>query len=185
VNNLDVAIGAVVVTVVLGLLNARRAAYDRVIRALDLVSEGEVAKARHRVGAVLYDYPNELAARVALPLMAEDHSSRIEDLFTILWAATRLNAVRRSIGPRIPGHRSTGFTRTPIWGARGPHKLLEQSAAGWVRFWMLRTRSGEADIPLIVAIAHTLGVQLDDDDTSGLKDLYVSWGDRPASVTAH
>lgn len=143
-------------------LAARRAAYERVMKVLDFVSEGTVARARHYVGAVVYDYPKQLAAGERIPFSnAEERSARVEDLFTILWAARRIEATRRSLGPE--------------WGHRGPHRLLRDSVEKWVDWWI--------DIPpetdgrmRIEQVGLCLGATLDRaDDLDGLITLRANW----------
>jgi hypothetical protein len=88
------------VTAVLGALTARKDAYERSIRAVDMISDGRLAHARHCVGSLVYDYAEHLMSGQRFPLTLEQTEARIEDVFTLLWGATRLNAVRRSIGLR-------------------------------------------------------------------------------------
>src|SRR4051812_44361881 len=93
-----IAAATIVLSTVLAALAARRAAYERVTSAVTFVSEGSVALARHEIGALMYDeYRDDfLNGRRVLerPDEAGIRGRRIEDLFTVLWAATRLNAVR-------------------------------------------------------------------------------------------
>jgi hypothetical protein len=49
-----ISLGTVLVTVVLGVLAARRAQYDRVVDVVGFASGGEVADARHRIGNIRY-----------------------------------------------------------------------------------------------------------------------------------
>ena len=82
----SISVIALLVGAAFSALAARRAAYERVMQALDFVSDGTVAKARHHLGALVYDYPVELATgdRI-LTDSSEVRSARVEDLFTILW----------------------------------------------------------------------------------------------------
>lgn len=176
VNNVDVAVAAVFVSAVLGVLAARRAAYERVIEALDLIGGEVVARARHRVGTIAFDHADELSQGSCVSLSVQDRSARIEDVFTILWAATRLNAVRRSLGPRWPRRGAAGVTRQPILGARGPHRLLVDSSGDWMRYWLKQTAWGAEQLPLIRAVAKAIDATLDEDDTVTLRELQRAWG---------
>lgn len=155
---------ALLVGTVFSALAARRAGYERVMKALDFVSEGTVAKARHRLGAVVYQYADELASGGLISsadLDAEVRSSRVEDLFTILWAARRVEATRRSLGSE--------------WAARGPHRLLRDSVAKWVQWWV-EEEPDAGDRMRIEAVATWLDATVDrDDDLDGLITLRDAW----------
>jgi hypothetical protein len=175
VSNVDVAVAAVLVSVILGALGARRAAYERVIRALDLLSEGDVAKARHRLGSLVFAFDAELGEGRLLLLPKDENDGRIEDLFTILSAATRLDAIRLSLGPRWPRREAKSPVQRPIPGARGPHRLLVESASNWVHFWVRPAVVDGRPMVQLEAIAHGLAASLDSDDMSALTRLKEAW----------
>lgn len=77
---------SVVVSAILGALAARRASYERDLDALDLIGSDLVARARHRVGSVVFDYRRDLTSGNLLNLSAVERSEHIADVFTILWA---------------------------------------------------------------------------------------------------
>jgi hypothetical protein len=91
--SVEVSAVAVAVTVVFGVITSRRSAYERVMQTLAFLSEGPAAKARHRLGGFYYDRA----------LVASERSERIEDFFTVLWAARRIDAVRQSMWMTIGG----------------------------------------------------------------------------------
>lgn len=95
------------VTAVFGCLAARRAQFDRVVDVVGFVSGGEVARARHRIGNVRYG---------AGPI---DHNQAVEDLFTLLWAFTRIDAVRRTLPPV----------------SKAPRALLRECVQPWASDW--------------------------------------------------
>ena len=173
--SVDVSIAAVLVTAILGALVARRAAYDRVLAALDLVGQGEAAKARHRLGTLTFRYHAEFAVGARFPLDEIDNDQLIEDVFTILSTAIRLDAVRRSIGPRWSFGAADNHLRQPLPGARGPHRLLVDSAWNWVDYWVRPAPSGDSETTLLAAIATSLGAELDDDDDRSLDHLRRAW----------
>ena len=173
-NNLDVAVAALAVSAILGTLTARRAAYDRVIRALDLISDGDIAKARHRIGALFYEHREEIKSGQALGLPSDEVSDCIEDVFTLLWAARRLNAIRVSLGPRWPGSPTT----RPMPGVKGPALLLEASARSWIAFWV-EPLSDVHRTGRLHALAKSLGAHIDDDDLEPLTELAATWVIRP------
>lgn len=102
-----VSVGAVLATAVFGSLAARRAQFDRVIDVIGFASGGEVAGARHRIGNVRYGTG------------AVVHDQAVEDLFTLLWAFTRIDAVRRTL-PSI---------------SKGPRALLRECVQPWAFDW--------------------------------------------------
>lgn len=165
---LAVTIAAVVVTAVFGGLTARRAAFDRVMNALDFISEGPVARARHRLGTILYEHSEEVLRGALLSGTDEERSERIEDLFIVLWAATRLEAVRRSLG-----HRRA---------AAGPHGLLEESTSNWVKYWMEPYQLNSRVSTRIDAVAQTIDATMDDDDTRAMTALYNRWCQRSVGM---
>lgn len=173
--SIDVSIAAVFVTAILGALVARRAAYDRVLAALDLIGQGDAAKARHRLGTLTFRYHSELAAGARFPLDEDVCEQRIEDVFTILSTAIRLDAVRRSVGPRWPFGDTDSHLRKPLPGARGPHLLLVDSARNWVDYWVRPVSSAGFELTLLAAIATGLGAELDDDDDRSLDHLRQAW----------
>jgi len=149
---LEVSIGAAalttVLTAVVGIVTARRAAYDRVMKTLDFVSEGPVAKARHRIGG-LWCEPNKAA----------DGWDPIEELFTILWAARRIDAVRQSL-------------KWTSW-AGGPKRLLRTSTRDWVDWWWQPIPDGTHRI---CAVADMIpAAQVDAVDTTPMAALYEAW----------
>lgn len=132
------------------------------MQALDFVSDGTVAKARHYLGALVYEYPDQLATgdRI-LTDSSEARSARVEDLFTILWAARRLEATRRSLGS--------------AWANRGPHKLLRDSVEKWVQWWV-EDLPGTDDSMRIERVAICLEATIDrGDDLDGLITLRDRW----------
>jgi hypothetical protein len=167
-----IAVATVLLSTVLAALSARRAAYDRVTEAVAFVSEGSVASARHEIGALMYDEFRDdfLNGRPVLqgPGDRATRSTRIDDLFSILWAATRLNAVRESLGP--------------TWLAPGPHRLLRRSLAPWVRYWVRPDPEMAPDAvrTRVNAVAVSLGARLDEDDLVGLRELERHWSVQPA-----
>lgn len=173
--SIDVSIAAVFVTAILGALVARRAAYDRVLAAIDLIGQGDAAKARHRLGTLTFRYHAEFLAGARFPLDEADIDQRIEDVFTILSTAIRLDAVRRSVGPRWPVGTANNHLRQPLLGARGPHRLLVDSARNWVDYWVRPVPSSGSETTLLAAIATGLGAELDDDDARSLDHLRRAW----------
>ena len=174
-----VAVAAIVVSASLAALNARRAAYERVMDALDYVSQGAVAAARHKLGTVVYDHNDDVLHRRLISYPPQERSDRIENLFSVLWAATRLDAVRVSLGRRS-------------FGSFGPHYLLEQSLSSWVKYWMQPEPDarGKNRISRIIAVAECLGARLDVDDMRSLNGREQNWPDAhksgglPATVQA-
>lgn len=154
---------ALAVGAVFSALAARRAAYERVMSALDFISDGSVARARHRIGALVYDCQDQLAAGEAIDFpIPEERSARIEDLFTVLWAARRIEATRRSLGSERVN--------------RGPHRLLEQSVRGWVVWWV-QEPEGADGFMRIEQLGRCLDATLDrSDDLDGLLTLRDAWG---------
>lgn len=162
---LFISVIALAVGAVFSALAARRAAYERVMRAVDFVSDGTVAKARHRVGALVYEYPDQLASGECIPFeSAEERSARIEDLFTVLWAARRIEATRRSLGYE--------------WAHRGPHELLRDSVKKWVDWWV-QVPLGTNNRMRIEQVGLCLEATLDRaDDLDGLITLRDRWNRR-------
>lgn len=109
-----VSIATVLVSIVFGFFTALRAQYERVLNVIDYISSDEVAKARHQLGLSIHN--NQL------PM--QDRPERVRDLFTILWAFGRINAVRRTLP-----------TWTRFVGGHGPHKLLKQNTQPWIEYW--------------------------------------------------
>lgn len=167
----SISLIALLVGASFSVLAARRAAYERVMQALDFVSDGTVAKARHHLGALVYEYPDQLVAgdEILTSRSDSDHrSARIEDLFTILWAARRLEATRRSLGA--------------TWAHRGPCELLRDSVAKWVQWWV-EELPGSDDTMRIERVAICLQATVDrGDDLDGLITLRDTW-DVPRSAT--
>lgn len=159
---LSISVIALAVGAVFSALAARRAAYERVMRAVDFVSDGTVAKARHRVGALVYEYPDQLASGERISCgSTEERSACIEDLFTILWAARRIEATRRSLGYE--------------WAHRGPHELLRDSVKKWVDWWV-QVPLGTSDRMRIEQVGLCLEATLDRaDDLDGLITLRDRW----------
>lgn len=107
---------AVFVTALFGFFTARRSQYDRVLNVIDHISSSEVAAARHNLGTIIYD-PSD-------PVVMTN--ARTQDLFTVLWAFNRINAVRLT----LPCWRTSRLLKID-----GPHRLLKQSTSSWVSFW--------------------------------------------------
>jgi hypothetical protein len=154
------SVAALLIGAMFSALATRRAAYERVMRAVDLVSDGSVASARHKLGALVYDYPEEITS--GTPILVDDkdvRSQRVADLFTILWAARRLEATRRSLGPeRVVG---------------GPHRLLRDSVASWVEWWVAPDKNGRVRVR---AVAECLEASVsEEDDLNGLTTLHRRW----------
>lgn len=150
----EVSAVAVAVTVLFGFITSRRSAYERVMQTLAFLSEGPAAKARHRLGGFFYN-----------PVIAHDErSDRIEDLFTVLWAARRIDAFRQS-----------------MWMAvGGPRKLLKESVQDWVEWWAEPDTEGKTRID---DVGHALGeVRWDATDTKSLYRLYARWCPKPEAL---
>lgn len=166
-------------TIVLSVTSAKRAAYDRAIGALEFLSEGEPAKARHRVGSLVFRFKREILDGTEFVMDEQEINDRIEDIFTILWATRRLNAVRHSLVPRRVLGLSTSSRLRPMWGFEGPHNLLRDSAGDWISYWT-RTVRGRPGLTLIDAVTRGLGATLDLSDKSPITELAAAWPD-PAS----
>lgn len=159
---LSISLIALLVGAAFSALAARRAAYERVMRVLDFVSEGAAARARHCVGALVFDYPEQLASGERIPFSTTgERSARIEDLFAILWAARRIEATRRSLGWE--------------WAHRGPHELLKESVEKWVEWWV-HVPPGTDGKMRIEQVGLCLDASLDRaDDLDGLLTLRDKW----------
>lgn len=163
---LAVPVVGLIVTITLAVVSARRAAYDRAIGALDLISQGEAARARHRAGTLVFKFKLQIRDGLSFQLDTVEENNRVEDLFTILWATRRLDAVRRSLVPRNLVSR-TAFA--------GPHDLLQESACDWIRYWV-RPSAGAGSPLLIEAVATGIGAELDEDDLRPIMNLADAWG---------
>ena len=157
--SVDLSIAALLVTVIFSSVAARRAAYDRVLGAVDLIGHAEAGQARHQLGTLTFAYASDMESGRSFEMSEVDRDHRIADLFTILTVAIRLNAVRSSLGPL----------------ARGPQRLLVESAGNWVEFWVRQVTSGTATTTQLRAIADGLGAQLDDADQRALHKLRDAW----------
>ncbi len=150
----ETSIGAASITAILsvtiGVVTARRAAYDRVMRTLDSISEGPVAKARHRIGGVWFagEVPEQ-----------QDGWDPVEDLFTVLWAARRIDAVRQSL-------------RWTSW-IGGPKRLLRTSTTAWVEWWWQPDPAGVRRLHEVVQ--YISGAEVDPVDTEPVERLYKAW----------
>jgi hypothetical protein len=145
VNVASITLGAAaaLVSVVVAVSSALRAQYDRVLGVLDYLSSADVAQARHRLGLRIHrhstsDDEEEVAARLA-------------DLFTVLWALGRVDAVRGSLPPAS-------------WLLHGPHELLRSSVRPWVTYWDRH----------IDKIATDLGADIEE-SRQGLNNLTDAW----------
>lgn len=138
-----VGVATVFATIVFGYFTALRAQYERVIDVLDHVSSAEVAGARHRLGLMLH-----------LREPVDDPAERTRDLFTVLWAFGRIDAVRQT----LPAWQVLGGRLT------GPHTLLNRSMTSWVRYW--------TDHVDVVSTALEADVRGSDE---GLRNLTVAW----------
>lgn len=107
---------AVLVSVVFGYFSAKRSQYERVLNVIDHIRSSEVAQSRHELGTILHNPANDI----------EQPNARIQDLFIILWAFNRINAVR----PTLPSSRVVRILRMD-----GPSQLLEDSTRDWVKLW--------------------------------------------------
>ena len=114
-----VAVVGVAASTTFGILTALRAQYDRVLDVLSYISSEEVANARHALGQVIHGSGN------IEQLDPEKKVALTHELFVVLWAFGRLDAVRRS----LPGHRIRGF------GLSGPENLLRDTSEDWVDYW--------------------------------------------------
>lgn len=81
---------------------ARRAAYERVLKALDYVTSSSAAAARHSFGTTA------IALEGTEGLSVGEDRITVGQLFSLLWVARQVYAVWRSLGPEVP------------W--RGPHQ---------------------------------------------------------------
>ena len=115
--SVTVSAAAVVVSATVGLSSALRAQYDRVLNVLDYISGDQVAQARHQLGMIIHSGQ--------MPKTAHDTNRRVADLFVVLWAFQRVNAVRRSLPRKLP------------W-LHGPHTLLRTNVRPWVEYWTRR-----------------------------------------------
>lgn len=168
-----VAIGALLASSLLAVLAARREAYKRVLDALDFMASPAVADARHQMGAIV-NQKEPIATLEASVL-----SGRIAQLFVLTWAAQRLAAVRRSLGPSwtilIPR----------------PHVLLRDSTGSWITYWMTQPAEEECgkDVPASILtrlqlVADRLQVHLDEDDYAGFEELHKGWGTKASKLAA-
>jgi hypothetical protein len=119
-----VSVAAFAATVVFGCLAALRAQYDRVLNVIDFISSVQVTQARHRIGLIIH-------RGVVSEREVQD---RIADLFVILWAYERVEAVRRTLP------RSGLMIAGPLGG---PHRLLRESIGPGVDYW--RTHIGRVE----------------------------------------
>lgn len=117
-----VSVAAVAATVLFGYLTALRAQYDRVLNVIDYVSSVQVAEAQHRLGLVIHGGGEVPAYEIP---------DRVADLFVLLWAFERVEAVRKTLP------RSRRAIATPL---DGPHRLLRETVGPWVAYW--RTHLG-------------------------------------------
>lgn len=148
----DIFLGATaaVVTVIFGWLTALRAQYDRVLNVVDFIGSDAVANARHELGTII-----EAPARHQA-LTADQQSIRTKDLFIILWAIGRIEAVRQTLSSRP--ERLVG----------GPHKLLRASTEKWVEYW-----SGHLDESFLKELGLAEGSIKD--SAAGLDALRKEW----------
>jgi hypothetical protein len=116
-----VSITAVAATVLFGYLAALRTQYDRVLNVIDYISSAQVTEAQHRLGLVIHGG--------GVP--AREIPDRVADLFVLLWAFERVEAVRKTLP------RSRRAIATPL---DGPHRLLRETVGPWVGYW--RTHLG-------------------------------------------
>lgn len=114
--SITVSAAALVVSIIVGLSSALRSQYDRMINVLDYISSDQVAQARHQLGLIIH-------SRRVLSV-GHETDQRVADLFVILWAFQRVNAVRRSL-PWIQR-----WLPLP-----SPHTLLRKSVEPWVQYW--------------------------------------------------
>ncbi len=147
-----ISAAAVLVSATLGLSSALRAQYDRVINVLDYISSEQVAQARHEMGLIIHSEHMPKSER--MPKTAYVKGQRISDLFVILWAFQRVNAVRLSLPPNLR------------W-LRGPHALLRANVEPWVWYWDAHLKD----------TAEGLGADIKGSDV-GLKELAKAWGVR-------
>jgi len=133
---------------------ARRAAYERVLKALDYVTSSQAATARHTFGttAIALESPDGLSVG--------DERLTVEQLFALLWVARQVYAVWRSLGPEVP------------W--RGPHQLLKDSLADWLRY-MVDAPSDES-VSRLERVAAAIGARLDETDRLPVTRLAKEWG---------
>ena len=138
--------------IVFGILVARRAAYERVLKALDYVVATAAASARHRFGSrallLEYDTPED-----------EDQALTVEQLFLLLWAARQVYAVWRSLGPKVL--------------SRGPRTLLEDSLRDWVLY--MTAVAPQTAKTRLDRVAESIGALLDDNDRLPVTLLANEW----------
>lgn len=111
-----ISCAAVLVSVVFGYFSAKRSQYERVLNVIDHISSSVVAQSRHELGTIIHNPEHNI----------EDPNARIQDLFIILWAFNRINAVRLT----LPSSRVIKTLRID-----GPTQLLEDSTSDWVKLW--------------------------------------------------
>jgi hypothetical protein len=114
-----VSISAVVVTFALGWFAALRSQYERVLDVLHHISSDGVARARHNLGLIVHDSQSRQQANVT------SQPDRVNDLFVVLWAFGRIDAVRQTL-PRW---------NLPAFLGGGPLVLLKSSTRVWVTYW--------------------------------------------------
>ena len=161
---------------VVSLLSARREAYKRVLDALDFMASERVANARHEMGAVVNStgpYTEDTT-----------RSERIAQLFQLTWAAQRIEAVRRTLGPELrPFTRANGRWANALRRTLGaPHQLLRDSVGSWIVYWVDPPTEHEkgtssASSRLLLVADRLGGIHLDEDDTAGFDGLITAWGD--------
>ncbi len=148
-----ISIAAVLVSIVVAVTSALRAQYERVINVVDYISSDEVRKARHRLGLIIH--------RCQAPATDEERDARVDDLFVVLWAFQRVDAVQRS----LPGVYARWFFQ------RGPNALLETTVRPWVQYW-------QENIPKILPLLSDPDI---DTSKEGLDRLHVGWNPRSST----
>lgn len=148
-----IGIAAVLVSIVVAVTSALRAQYERVINVVDYISSDEVRKARHQMGLIIH--------RSQAPATDVERDARVDDLFVVLWAFQRVDAVQRS----LPGVYARWFFQC------GPNALLKTTVRPWVLYW-------HGNIDEILRLLSNPDI---DASREGLDRLHVDWNPRSSA----
>ena len=143
-----VSVAAVVATVTLGYFSALRAQYERVLNVLDYISSSDVAAARHRLGTLIHK------RHLVNPADDAVRQDLTKDMFTVLWAFGRIDAVRETLPDWRWFHGLLG----------GPSTLIRENTIGWVGYWHTHI----ADVVAVLDVEP-------DESRSGLDKLAAEW----------